>query len=86
MNINDQMLRELTSRSLFIVKSYKRYYVNGYKFHIVGYRTKQNISNSRICIKRYSRTINAIKYFSHLTNILEVEYPALLIKKIVLFK
>ena len=42
--------------------------------------------NSGVCIKGSSHSVNELEYYGRLQEILELEYPALPIKRIVLFK
>ena len=68
------------------MKSFSGYYVNGYKFHIEERGSNSGAMNSGVCIKGSSHSVNELEYYGRLQEILELEYPALPIKRIVLFK
>ena len=50
-NIMNTQLKDLAKRTLRTVRTYPGYFVNGYKFHLMGYGTRRGIMNSGICIK-----------------------------------
>jgi hypothetical protein len=66
---------------LITVKSYPIYFVNGYRFHIESHGMNRSTMNFGVCI-----TSTYGDYYGKLLEILEVEYPALPIKRTVLFK
>ena len=62
------------------------FFVNGYRFHIEAYGTNQAIMNSGICIKGSNCSNMESDYYGILTKIIELEYPALPMKRTVLCK
>ena len=80
------MIRDLAKESLYRAKSFSGYYVNGYKFHIEERGSNSGAMKSGVCIKGSSHSVNELEYYGRLQEILELEYPALPIKRIVLFK
>lgn len=80
------MIKDLAKGPLYRVKSFSGYYVNGYKFHTEERGSNSGAMNSGVCIKGSSHSVNELEYYGRLQEILELEYPALPIKRIVLFK
>ena len=80
------MIKDLAKGPLYKVKSFSGYYVNGYKFHTEERGSNSGAMNSGVCIKGSSHSVNELEYYGRLQEILELEYPALPIKRIVLFK
>ena len=80
------MIKDLAKGPLYRAKSFSRYYVNGYKFHTEERGSNSGEMNSGVCIKGFSHSVNELEYYGRLQEILELEYPALPIKRIVLFK
>ena len=80
------MIKDLAKGPLYKVKSFSGYYVNGYKFHTEEHGSNSGAMNSGVCIKGSSHSVNELEYYGRLQEILELEYPALPIKRIVLFK
>ncbi|CAH9124267.1 unnamed protein product, partial [Cuscuta epithymum] len=80
-DIGNTYLHDLSRRPLAIVKSYPVYFINGYKFHTESYGLNKSTMNYGVCI-----TGAYGDYYGKLQEILEVEYPALPLKRTVLFK
>ena len=80
------MIKDLAKGPLYRAKSFSGYYVNGYKFHTEERGSNSGAMNSGVCIKGSSHNVNELEYYCRLQDILELEYPALPIKRIVLFK
>ena len=68
------------------MKSFSRYYINGYKFYTEERGSNSGSMNSGVCIKGSTHSVNELEYNGRLQEILELEYPALPIKRIILFK
>nr|GMD70570.1 uncharacterized protein LOC109179592 [Ipomoea batatas] len=62
------------------------YYVNGFKFHTIGYGGAKETMNSGVCIKGINYSVDESDYYGRLVEVVQVEYPGLPIKRTVLFK
>lgn len=80
------MIKDLASGPLRNVKVYSGYYVNGFKFQVVRRDSTTLTNNSGVYVKGSSNMTTELDYYGRLDEIIEVEYPALPIKRIVLFK
>ncbi|XP_073152072.1 uncharacterized protein [Henckelia pumila] len=85
-NVQDQMMKDLASGPLRNTRVYSGYYVNGFKFHVSRRDSTTLTNNSGVCVKGSSNISAELDYYGRLDEIIEVEYPALPIKRIVLFK
>ncbi|KAL4558827.1 hypothetical protein LXL04_037030 [Taraxacum kok-saghyz] len=56
------------------VKSYKGYFVNGYKYHTQEYGKGHVTSNSGVCVRRETYNAQESDYYGILDEILELEY------------
>ncbi|XP_055960503.1 uncharacterized protein LOC130015062 [Mercurialis annua] len=68
------------------VKTFKGYYVNGFKFNTEEYVEDRVTMNSGVCVKGSLYGPAESDFYGVLTDIIELEYPALPIKRMVLFK
>nr|GLL40098.1 uncharacterized protein LOC109179592 [Ipomoea trifida] len=64
----------------------KWYYVNGFKFHTIGYGGAKETMNSGVCIKGINYSVDESDYYGRLVEVVQVEYPGLPITRIILFK
>ncbi|XP_075521643.1 uncharacterized protein LOC142554928 [Primulina tabacum] len=85
-NLPDKCLENIAFGPLRRIKSYSGYFVNGFRFHIVRHCATRSTSNSGVTVKGSGNTNNEINYYGNIEEIIEVEYPGLPIKRIVLFK
>ena len=76
---------KILQETLYTVKSYSMYFVNGYKFHTESHRSIRPTSNCGVCIKDSNSSDTEIHYYGCLIEVLRLEYPRLSIKRIVLF-
>ena len=77
----------LASGPLRKIKVYSGFYVNGLKFHVALRDSQRLTYNSGVCVKGSMDNNNTqYDYYGRLEEIIEVEYPALPIKRCVLFK
>lgn len=67
------------------VKTYKGYFVNGFKFHTTHYGQHKSTTNSGVCVLGRSWDENEVDYFGLLEEVLEIEYFGKG-NKVVLFK
>ena len=79
-------MRSLAQGSLRSVKTFKGFFVNGYRLHIEAYGTDRATMNIGVCIKGFNYNITESDYYGILTKIIEIEYPVLPMKRTVLFK
>ncbi|XP_073027690.1 uncharacterized protein [Primulina eburnea] len=85
-NIPDKCLENIAFGPLRKIKSYSGYFVSGFRFHTVRHGATRSTSNSGVTVKGSGNTNNEINYYGNIEEIIEVEYPGLPIKRIVLFK
>lgn len=85
-NISNNYIQDLAKGPLRSVRSYHGYFVNGYKFHTIGHGSSKSTMNSGVCIKGSNLSVDESDYYGQLVDVIEVEYPGLPIKRIVLFK
>ena len=79
--IENNFISDVAKGPLRTVKSYPVYFINGFKYHTQSHGNNMTTTNSGVCIKG-----ELMDYYGKFTEILEIEYPALLIKHCVLFK
>ena len=86
-NVQDDRILNLASGPLRQIKVYSGFYVNGLKFHVTLRDSRRLTYNSGVCVKGSMDNNNTqYDYYGRLEEIIEVEYPALPIKRCVLFK
>ncbi|XP_050207500.1 uncharacterized protein LOC126656920 [Mercurialis annua] len=76
----------LAKGPLRLVRTFKRYRVNGFKFQTQAYGEEQLTMNSGVCVKGTQYVDSENDFYGFVTNIIELEYPALPMKMTVLFK
>ena len=79
--IENNFISNVPKGPLRTVKSYPVYFINGFKYHTQSHGNNMATTNSGVCIKG-----ELMDYYGKITEILEIEYPALPIKHCVLFK
>ena len=77
---------DLAKGPLRKVKTFPVYYVNGYKFHTEQHGSDRATMNSGVCIKGSNHSATETDYYGVLMEVVQLEYPALPIKRTVLFK
>nr|GMC47958.1 uncharacterized protein LOC109179592 [Ipomoea batatas] len=85
-NISNKFIKDLAKGSLRSVNTYSGYYVNGFKFHTIGYGGATQTMNSGVCIKGINYSVDESDYYGRLVEVVQVEYPSLPIKRTILFK
>ncbi|XP_055962322.1 uncharacterized protein LOC126687685 [Mercurialis annua] len=68
------------------VRTFKGYRVNGFKFQTQAYGEEQLTMNSGVCVRGTQYVDSENDFYGFLTDIIELEYPALPMKTNVLFK
>ncbi|XP_055961829.1 uncharacterized protein LOC130015528 [Mercurialis annua] len=68
------------------VRTFKGYRVNGFKFQTQAYGEEQLTMNSGVCVRGTQYVDSENDFYGFLTDIIELEYPALPMKTTVLFK
>ena len=66
--------------------TYPVYFVNGYKFHTLERGATRSTMNSGVCIKGSNYSESSSDFYGRLIEVIQLEYPALPIKRTVLFK
>ncbi|KAJ8770996.1 hypothetical protein K2173_023321 [Erythroxylum novogranatense] len=79
--IENKMICDLAKGPLRTVKSYPVYFINGYKYHTECHGHNMSTINSGVSIQG-----EMMDYYGKIIEILEVEYPALPVKRCVIFK
>ena len=79
--IKNNFISDVAKGPLCIVKSYPIYFINDFKYRTQSHGNNRATTNSEVCIKG-----ELMDYYGKITEILEIEYPALPIKHCVLFK
>ncbi|KAJ8771158.1 hypothetical protein K2173_023483 [Erythroxylum novogranatense] len=79
--IQNKFISDLAKGPLRTVNSYPVYFVNGYKYHTKSHGHTMSSMNSGVSIQG-----ELMDYYGKIIEILEVEYPALPIKRCVIFK
>lgn len=83
----DERIKDIAAGPLRNIKVYSAYYVNGYKFQVAQCNSTTVTNNSGVWVKGCSSNTEVeFDYYGTLDEIIEVEYPALPIKRTVLFK
>nr|GMC51112.1 uncharacterized protein LOC109179592 [Ipomoea batatas] len=85
-NISNKFIKDLAKGPLRSVNTYSGYYVNGFKFHTIGYGGAKETMNTGVCIKGINYSVDESDYYGRLVEVVQVEYPGLPIKRTILFK
>nr|GMD52480.1 uncharacterized protein LOC109179592 [Ipomoea batatas] len=85
-NISNKFIKDLAKGPLRCVNTYSGYYVNGFKFHTIGYGGTKETMNSGVCIKGTNYSIYESDYYGQLVEVVQIEYPGLPVKRTILFK
>nr|GMD99050.1 uncharacterized protein LOC109190933 [Ipomoea batatas] len=85
-NVCNQSLIDLASGPVMDVCTYTGYVVNGFKFQTEEYCRRKSTSNFGVSIKGSGLSQFESNFFGTLQEVVEIEYPNIPIKKVVLFK
>ncbi|XP_071695507.1 uncharacterized protein [Rutidosis leptorrhynchoides] len=85
-NVDNRIIKDVALGPLRNVTTYPVYFVNGYKFHTRDHGSNRSTFNSGVCLKGSSYGNLSSDYYGILVEIVQLEYPALPIKSVVLFK
>ncbi|GJZ61736.1 hypothetical protein Tco_0617873 [Tanacetum coccineum] len=85
-NVDSQIIKDVASGPLRSVVTYLVYFVNGYKFHTSEHGSGKSTYNSGVCLKGSNYSDESNDYYGILVEIVQLEYPALPIKRVVLFR
>ncbi|XP_057999062.1 uncharacterized protein LOC110665227 [Hevea brasiliensis] len=85
-NIENKFIKDLAEGPLRSVKSYPMYFINGYRFHTSSHGANRSTMNSGFCIRGSTYDDNSNDYYGILKEVVQIEYPALPIKRTILFK
>ena len=84
--MTNQCLHDLAYGPSRKVKTWPIYFVNGYKFHISSHSEGKKTNNSGVCVKGTGNiNIGEDDFYGILKEVLEIEYPGLPMKRLVLF-
>ncbi|XP_050207755.1 uncharacterized protein LOC126657155 [Mercurialis annua] len=84
--VTNPYISSLAQGPLRQVKSFLGYIVNGFKFRTQASGENQDTMNSGVCVKGSLYGPEESDFYGILTDVIELEYPAMPIKKTVLFK
>nr|GEW21217.1 hypothetical protein [Tanacetum cinerariifolium] len=85
-NVDSQIIKDVASGPLRSVVTYPVYFVNGYKFYTSEHGSGRSTYNSGVCLKGSNYSDESNDYYCILAEIVQLEYPALPIKRVVLFR
>nr|GEX81959.1 hypothetical protein [Tanacetum cinerariifolium] len=85
-NVDNQIIKDVASGPLRSVVTYPVYFVNGYKFPTSEHGSGRSTYNSEVCLKGSNYSDESNDYYGILAEIVQLEYPALPIKRVVLFR
>ncbi|XP_058000739.1 uncharacterized protein LOC131178813 [Hevea brasiliensis] len=85
-NIDNKFIKDLAEGPLKSVISYPVYFINGYRFHTINHGVNRSTMNSGVCIRGSTYGDTTDDYYGLLKEVIQLEYPALPIKRVVLFK
>ncbi|XP_031111768.1 uncharacterized protein LOC116015735 [Ipomoea triloba] len=85
-NVCNQSLIDLASGPIIEVRTYTGYVVNGFKFQTGEHCRRKSTSNYGVSIKGTGLAQFESNFFGTLQEVVEVEYPNVPLKKVVLFK
>ena len=84
---NADILKDVAEEPLQKAHDYDVCYVNGYRFHTMSHSAKKKSTDNRgMCIKSDDNSPDEIDFYGQLEDIIELEYRALQIKRVTLFK
>nr|GEX69802.1 hypothetical protein [Tanacetum cinerariifolium] len=85
-NVDSQIIKDVASGPLRSVVTYLVYFVNGYKFYTSKHGLGRSTYNSGVSLKGSNYSDESNDYYGILAEIVQLEYPALPIKRVVLFR
>ena len=81
------ILKDAVEGPLQKARRYDVCYVNGYRFHTIFHSAKsKSTANSGVCVKSDDNSPNKTDFYGKLEDTIELEYRALPIKRVTLFK
>lgn len=83
--INDQQIRDMSWGPLRMVRTWPMYIINGYKFHTDSWSQGKSTRNSGVCTRGSVYGQPEDDYYGILQEVIQLEYPGLPIKQVVLF-
>ena len=84
---NAEILKDVAEGPLQKARRYDVCYVNGYRFHTMSHSAKKkSTENSEVCVKSDDNILDETDFYGKLEDIIELEYRALPIKRVTLFK
>jgi len=83
--INDQQIRDMSWGPLRMVRTWPMYIINGYKFHTDSWSQGKSMRNSGVCTRGSVYGQPEDDYYGILQEVIQLEYPGLPIKQVVLF-
>ena len=84
--MSDPNILALAWGPLRIVKTWPIYFVNGFKFHTRSHSIGKSTMNCGICVKGTGYGEYENDFYGQLEEIIQIEYPGLPLKRVVLFK
>ncbi|XP_073296247.1 uncharacterized protein [Primulina huaijiensis] len=84
--IENPIIKQVARGPLMKVKTYRGYCINGFNFHTVHDTSFKGINNSGLQVNGHMNSGNVTEFYWQIEEILEIEYPCLPMKQVVLFK
>ncbi|GKD97522.1 hypothetical protein Tco_1381419, partial [Tanacetum coccineum] len=85
-NVDSQIIKDVALGPLRSVATYPVYFVNGYKFHTSEHGLGKSTYNNGFFLTRSNYSDESNDYYDILVEIVQLEYPTLSIKRVVLFR
>ncbi|XP_073024613.1 uncharacterized protein [Primulina eburnea] len=84
--IEQPIIKQVAGGPLMKVKTYRGYCINGFNFHTVHDTSFKGTNNSGLQVSGQMSSGNVTEFYGQLEEIVEIEYPGLQMRQVVLFK
>ncbi|XP_075520630.1 uncharacterized protein LOC142553948 [Primulina tabacum] len=84
--IENPIIKQVAGGPLMKVKTYRGYCINGFNFHTVHETSFKGTNNSGLQVSGHMSSGNVTEFYGQIEEIVEIEYPGLPTKQVVLFK
>ncbi|XP_073034855.1 uncharacterized protein [Primulina eburnea] len=80
------IIKQVAGGPLMKVKTYRGYCINGFNFHTVHDTSFKGTNNSGLQVSGHMSSGNVTELYGQIEEIIEIEYPGLPMKQVILFK
>ncbi|XP_057806201.1 uncharacterized protein LOC131021129 [Salvia miltiorrhiza] len=84
--VKNSDLKSLSLKPFQRVTTFQGFYVNGFKFHMIEYKSKKSTYNSGLCVKGLELDGVQLDYYGRLVEVVVLEYSGVPTKTTTLFK